>query len=46
MFVEVFYDSDRNLKKWRWYNMFTINGTSLLIPDIPKNIEYFGCKKN
>lgn len=46
MFVEVFYDSNKDLKKWNGYNVFAIDGTSLQIPDTPENIECFGCRAN
>lgn len=46
MFVEVFYESNKDLRKWHGYNVFAIDGTSLQIPDTPENIERFGGKTN
>jgi hypothetical protein len=46
LFVDVFYKSDLELKKWNGFNVFEIDGTSLQIPDTQENIEYFGCRKN
>lgn len=46
LFVDTFYDSDINIRKWKGFNVFAIDGTSLQIPDTPENVEYFGCKSN
>jgi hypothetical protein len=46
LFVNVFYESDLELKKWNGFNVFAIDGTSLQVPDTQENVEYFGCRKN
>jgi len=46
LFVNVFYESSLDLRKWNGFNVFAIDGTSLQVPDTQENIEYFGCRKN
>ncbi len=46
VFVDSFYDSNTNLKKWNGYNILAVDGTTLQVPDTAENIEYFGASTN
>ena len=46
LFVDSFYSSDDNLKKWNGFNVLAIDGTSLQVPDTIECGEYFGLSKN
>lgn len=46
VFVDSFYDSNLYLKKWRGFNVFAVDGTTIQVPDTSENIEYFGVVKN
>ena len=46
LFVEMFYDSNIELKKWNGFNILAVDGTSLQVPDTSENIEIFGTRKN
>lgn len=46
VFVDSFYNSNINLKKWNGFNIFAIDGTTLQIADTSENIEYFGASTN
>ena len=46
LFVDSFYSSNDNLKKWNGFNVLAIDGTSLQVPDTIECGEYFGLSKN
>ena len=46
VFVDSFYNSNINLKKWNGFNVFAVDGTTLQVPDTHENIEYFGTSTN
>ena len=46
VFVDSFYNSNINLKKWNGFNVFAVDGTTLQVPDTSENIEYFGASTN
>ncbi|MCE5220298.1 MAG: hypothetical protein LLF98_03285 [Clostridium sp.] len=46
LFVDSYYSSKVNLKKWHEFNVFAVDGTTLQVPDTSENIEYFGTSKN
>lgn len=46
LFVNTFYDSNIDLKKWNGYNILAVDGTSLQVPDTSENLEVFGARKN
>jgi hypothetical protein len=46
LFVDSYYNSNINLKKWNGFNIFAIDGTTLQIPDTSENIEHFGASTN
>lgn len=46
VFVDSFYKSNINLKKWNGFNVFAVDGTTLQVPDTPETIEYFGTSTN
>jgi len=46
LFVDSFYSSTNNLKKWNGFNVLAVDGTSLQVPDTIECGEYFGLSKN
>ncbi len=45
-FVDSFYSSTNNLKKWSGFNVLAVDGTSLQVPDTFKCGRYFGLSMN
>jgi len=45
LFVDSFYSSTNNLKKWNGFNVLAVDGTSLQVPDTVECGEYFGLSK-
>lgn len=46
VFVDSFYSSNVELKKWNDFNIFAVDGTVLEVPDTAESIEYFGTSAN